>query len=187
FRNVNGQDRIGFKHDSSGNLVAVIDFPFMVFQRSPWYLNSALQLPLIIASLTVLLLTLLLWPVAAGIRWHYGKPLTLTPEQKRLRLLARLSGVAYLIFFGAYVLFFTMALKDIGMLSPRSNPWLRMIQLVGWLGVIGTLFAVCNAVRSWRDSPRWLWSRVGETLVALACVGAVWFVFTWNMLHWSLK
>jgi CubicO group peptidase (beta-lactamase class C family) len=187
FQSVNGQDRLGFKRDSSGNLVAVIDFPFMVFQKSPWYLNSALQLPLIIASLSVILLTLLFWPVAALIRKHYGKPLVLTPKQKRLRLLTRLCCVAYVIFFGAYLLFFSMALKDIEMLSPRSNPWLRLLQIVGWLGVIGTLFAVYNALRSWQDSQRWLWSRIADTLVALSCVGVIWFVLTWNMLHWSLK
>ena len=187
FRDVNGQDRIGFKRDNSGNLVAVIDFPFMVFQKSPWYENSALQLPLIISSLALILLTLLLWPTAAILRKHYGKPLALTPQQKRLRLLTRLCCLAYLVFFGAFLLFFAMALKDIGMLSPRTNPLLRIIQIVGWLGVIGTLFAVYNAVRSWQDSERWLWGRIAETLIALGCVGAVWFVFTWNMLHWSLK
>jgi len=187
FRDVNGQDRIGFKRDESGNLVAVIDFPFMVFQKSPWYQNSALQLPLIISSLALILLTLLLWPVAAILRKHYGKPLVLTPQQKRLRLLTRLCCLAYFVFFGAFLLFFAMALKDVGMLSPHTNPLLRIIQIVGWLGVIGTLFAVLNAIRSWQESQRWLWGCVAETLLALACVGAVWFVFTWNMLHWSLK
>jgi CubicO group peptidase (beta-lactamase class C family) len=187
FRDVNGQDRIGFKRDNSGNLVAVIDFPFMVFQKSPWYENSALQLPLIVSSLTLILLTLLLWPVGAILRRHYGKPLTLTPQQKRLRLLTRLCCLAYFIFFGTFLLFFAMALKDIGMLSPRTSPLLRTIQIVGWLGVIGTVFAVYNAIRSWQDSQRWLWGRIAESLIALGCVGAVWFVFTWNMLHWSLK
>lgn len=187
FQNVDGQDRLGFKRDSSGNLVAVIDFPFMVFQKSPWYLNSAFQLPLIIVSLSIILLTLLFWPVGALIRKHYGKPLTLTPKQKRHRLLVRLCCVAYVMFFSAYLIFFSMALKDIGMLSPRSNPLLRLIQIVGWLGVIGTLVAVYNAMRSWQDSQRWLWGRIFEVVIALSCVGVVWFIFTWNMLHWSLK
>ena len=26
-----------------------------------------------------------------------------------------------------------------------------------------------------------------DVVVALACIGVAWFVFTWNMLHWSLK
>jgi hypothetical protein len=59
--------------------------------------------------------------------------------------------------------------------------------MFGWLGVIGTIVAVYSALKSWGDSRRWLWSRIGDTLIALACVGTIWFVFTWNMLHWSLK
>jgi hypothetical protein len=123
----------------------------------------------------------------ALLRWHYAKPLTLTPQQRRLRLLVRLVCVAFIVFFAAYLGFFTAALKDIGMLSPKGNPWLRLIQLVGWLGVLGTLIALYNAARSWQEPARWLWSRIGDTLIALACLGVIWFVFTWNMLHWSLK
>src|SRR5205823_7989616 len=102
FRDVNGQDRVAFKRDDSGNLVAVIDFPFMVFEKAPWYQNSVLQLPLIIACLSVLLLTLLLWPVAAILRRHYSKPLILTPQQKRLRLVIRLAFLINLLFFAGY-------------------------------------------------------------------------------------
>jgi hypothetical protein len=65
FREDNGQDRIGFKRDNSGNLVLVIDFPFMVFQKVPVHENSAWNLPLVSVSLAVLLLTVLLWPLAA--------------------------------------------------------------------------------------------------------------------------
>ena len=187
YRDVNDQDRIAFKKDDSGNLVGVIDFPFMVFQKTTWYHNSAFQLPLIVVSLVILLLTVLLWPVMALVRKHYGKTLTLTPEQRRLRLLVRLGSLAFLLFFGAYVLFFTIALKDIGMLSPRGNPWLRLIQLLGWLGIAGMIVALYSAFRSWHESGVWWWGRIGETLIALAFVGVFWFVFTWNMLHWSLK
>jgi hypothetical protein len=187
FRDVNDQDRIGFKRDESGNLVAVIDYPFMVFQKAKWYENSAFHLPMIIGSLVVLVLTVVLWPVMALVRRHYGKPLTLTAQQRRLRLIARLVCVFYIVFFAAYIVFFMMAEKDIGILSPRGNPLLRLIQIVGWFAVFGSLVAVYNALRSWQDSQRWLWSRIGDTVLAAACLGVIWFVFTWNMLHWSLK
>src|SRR5215467_800581 len=85
FRDVDGQDRIAFKRDSSGNLVAVIDFPFMVFQKAAWYENSVLHLPILVCALIIFVLTLVLWPVMALIRKHYDKPLTLTPQQRRLR------------------------------------------------------------------------------------------------------
>src|SRR6266700_570763 len=184
FREINGQDQIAFKRDNSGNLLLVIDFPFMVFERARWYQNIMLNLPLIISSLAILLLTVLLWPIAALIRRHYGQSLTLTPRERRLRLLVRIVCLLDLTFFAAFAGFFAMAFKDIGLLSPHYNPWLRLIQIVGWLGILGTLIVIYNAVRSWKQPERWLWTRLADILIALACVGVIWFVFTWNMLHW---
>jgi hypothetical protein len=62
FRDINDQDRVAFKRDASGNLVGIIDFPFIVFQKASAWHNSAFQLPLIISSLVVLILAVLLSP-----------------------------------------------------------------------------------------------------------------------------
>src|SRR5580765_3824555 len=148
FRDVNDQDRLGFKKDESGNTVAVIDFPFMVFQKASGWENSAFQLPLVICSLVILLLTVLLWPISALIRRHYAKPLTMTAAQKRLRLLVRLACIAFILFFLGYVAFFSLALNYIALLSPKGNPWLRLIQLLGWLGFLVSLVAIYSAIRS---------------------------------------
>lgn len=187
YRDINDQDLIGFKRDSSNNPVLVIDFPFMVFQKSPVYENGALNIPVIIGSLVILLLAVLLWPVGALVRRHYELHLNLSPEQRRARLLARLVALTYLIYFGAFATFMSIAFKDIGLLSPHYNGWLRLIQLVGWIAVLGSLIVLYNALRVWQQKDRWLWSRIAETGIAVACLGAVWFVFVWNMLHWSLK
>jgi hypothetical protein len=167
--------------------VLVIDFPFMVFQKSPWYENGGLNLPVIIGSLAIFVLAILLWPLSALIRRHYGLHLTLNPEQRRARLVARLVALAYLIFFGGFATFMSIAFKDIGLLSPHYNGWLRLIQLFGWLGVLGTLIVLYNTFRVWGQKDRWLWSRISEAGIAVACLGAVWFIFMWDMLHWSLK
>jgi len=187
FRAVQEQDRVGFKYDQSGRLVLVTDFPVFVFQRSPWNENSSLHLPLIVSAIVVLVLTLLLWPVGAVLRRHYGQPLNLTPQQRRLRLMVRLACLFDLLFLSGLAVFFTLSEKDIGILSPRFNPLLRTIQIVGWLGVLGTLAALYNAFHSWREQGRWFWSKPADTLIALACFAFMWFVFTWNMLHWSLR
>jgi fluoride ion exporter CrcB/FEX len=92
-----------------------------------------------------------------------------------------------LLFVGGFAIFFTMSEKDIGLLSQRFNPLLRIIQIVGWIGVLGTLAALYNGLRSWQEQGRWIWSKLADSLIALACVAFVWFVFTWNLLHWSLR
>jgi len=53
--------------------------------------------------------------------------------------------------------------------------------------VLGTLVALYNGVKVWANPNRWLWSKVGETLIALACLGLTWFVFQWHMLALSLN
>ena len=186
FRETNGQDKVGFKKDESGNYVAVIDFPFMVFQKASVNENSAFQVPLVITSIVLLVLALIFWPVGGIVRRHYAKPLVLTSAQRRVRLLVRLTCLLFVIFFAAYAIFFTLALKDIGLLGPHGDPWLRLIQIIGWLAILGTIITIYHAVQSWR-ADRWWGARVGDTLVALGCLGAIWFVFTWNMLHWTLK
>lgn len=187
FRDVNSQDRVGFKRLPSGKLRMVIDFPFMVFEKAAWYENSAFHLPMIIASLAIIVLTIILWPVMALVRRHYGRPLNLPSQERRVRLFVRVACLLVVAFFAGYGTFFAVALKDISLLSPKGHPWLRLIQLVGWLGILGTIVALYNAVRSWRVPERWWAHRVGDTLIAVAFVGVVWFVFAWNMLHWSLK
>jgi hypothetical protein len=99
----------------------------------------------------------------------------------------RLACLLIAIFFAAYATFFSIAMKDIGLLSPHGNPWLRLIEIVGWLGILGTVAALFNALGSWREPQRWMLARICDSVIALACVGVVWFIFTWNLLPWSLK
>jgi hypothetical protein len=64
--------------------------------------------------------------------------------------------------------------------------WWHLLQFVGWLGVLGTLVVLWNAIESWRYQERGLWSKLGDTLLAVSAVGFMFFVFNWNLLHWSL-
>jgi CubicO group peptidase (beta-lactamase class C family) len=186
FREVHGQDRLAFKRTDSGRLVAAIDFPFMVLQQAHWYQNGTTGRYLIIACLVVLVLTLILWPVAALVRRHYGVKLDATPAQRRLRLLLRLACVVNLVFLLAFAGFVLAGTKDIGVLSTQANGLLRLIQVVGWIAMLGSLVAIYSAIRAWLDPHRWVWTKLAETVVALACVGFLWFVLNWHLLHWSL-
>lgn len=188
FREVDGQDLLGFKHDQdSDREIMAIDFPFMVFQKDRWYEASSLNTFIIVASLSVFVLALVLWPVGALIRRHYGRKLEIGARERRTRLLVRIVCILNLAMVLGFVIFFSIAMKDIGMMSPKYNVWLRLIQLCGWLGVIGTLVAIYNALRSWSTPGRWLWSKLGDAVIALACIGFAWYALFWNLLNLSLK
>ena len=99
FRAVDGNAKIAFAPDPCGRRIAYIDYPFMVFQQvSDTFDKQGVNYFILGFCLCVIALTLLLWPVAAMIRKHYGKPLTLDPRAKRLRMLVRLVCIGVVAF-----------------------------------------------------------------------------------------
>src|SRR3546814_4584447 len=65
--------------------------PIMVFQRlSAW---QALAMPLLVASMVVLLLTVLAWPISALVRRYYGTPYRLAGMDARAHRLVRIAAL----------------------------------------------------------------------------------------------
>lgn len=186
YREERGQSLIGFKRDPSGRLILAMDFPFMVFQRARWYENSILNQIVILGALAVLALTIVLWPVAALARRHYGRKLELTRGQRLSRLLVRIVCAIDVAFAVAW-LSLLIGASGPGRFNARLDPLLRIIQFIGWLGVLGVIAAIYYAFESWIDRNRWWWSKIHALGMALACLGFAWFILYWNMLHWSLN
>jgi len=178
---------VAFTRDASGHLVLAPDFPILIFERVPWYKNAYLNQGVFFGSLAVFGLALLFWPFGAGIRWHYGRKLDLSLPERRMRLWARLVCLIDLVFLLAWVAYGSFAEKNLSLLSDSFDPWMRAMELLGFLGALGTLVALYNCVKAWGNPSRWFWSKVGEALIALACLGLTWFVFQWHMLALSLK
>jgi CubicO group peptidase (beta-lactamase class C family) len=187
FREVNGSDRVAFTRDASGHLVLAVDFPGFIFQRVPWYKSAYLNRGVFYGSFGVFGLALLFWPFGAAIRWHYGRKLDLSTPERRVRLSTRLVCLVNLAFLLAWTAYGSLAEKNLSLISDSFDPWMRVMELLGLIGVFGTVVALYNCVKAWRNPNRWLWSKVGETLIALACLSLTWFVFQWHMLAWSLN
>jgi hypothetical protein len=186
YRQQDGQDRVGFQRDASGQMVLSIDFPFFIFQHASLLDSKPLNLFIIIASSVVLLLVLLLWPVGALIRRHYGDKLDLSSRQRRLRFLVRIVCAIDIAFILAWVIL-ASRLDDPGALSEKIDPWIHLIQIIGVIGCVGGLVAIYNGYRSWSDGGRWVWDKLSNALVALACVGFIWFVLAWDLLNFNLN
>src|SRR6185437_5083371 len=217
FREVNGQDMIAFNKDATGNTVLAMEYPFMVFQRVGFFRSKGFNTFVLYASLAVLVLTLLLWPIAAIARRHYGKGLSLTPGERRARLLVRLTCALDILFVVLLIAQLSSISSDIGGLNSGIDFKLHLIQVIGLLGALGIIAAVYNAVQVWRtgSSPvalkraavasreggsdsaadsqvtdsgrRWIWGRLSETVIALACIGFTWFAVYWGMLNFNLN
>jgi hypothetical protein len=76
---------------------------------------------------------------------------------------------------------------NIGLLSSHFDLKLRLLQVIGVLGVIGALLAINYCVRSWRDGTLWFWTKVWNTLLMLSCLGYAFFLLNWHMLNFRLN
>ena len=180
YREDDGQDRIAFRRTPAGQLELVPDLPVFVFQRIGWGQNRMVLLVVFSLSVLVLALTLVAWPIAAGIRWHYGRPLALTPVDRRLRVATRLVCAFELGVVGVLLSVLVAVSSDFTLLSRRYDNRLLAIEAMALIAVIAIVIPLFNAYRAWRDSRRWRWSRPWDTLIALACVALVWLVASMN-------
>lgn len=184
YREVHGQDKVGFKKDAAGNWQFQLDYPFFVFQRVGPLQNKTFNIVVLAFGLGVLGLTVLLWPVAAIVRKHYGKPLNYGPSQSRFRLLARLVCILFCVFYVGW--FSVLSMSDDPNGINGLPPWIIAFGMLGVLCTIGTILACVNAFRSIREPGRWVWTKLYDVVLAVACLGLVWFAFAWNLMNFNI-
>jgi CubicO group peptidase (beta-lactamase class C family) len=189
YREVGGKDKLAFVKDAIGRPVFYIDYPFMVFLRVDNFLDKkGFNYFVIGFSLTVVALSLLLWPIGAMFRSHYAKPLTLDPAAKRLRMLVRLNCIGIVIFcVGMLTVVSKITSLKLSGLAEGADIWIHLLQVIGVLTAVGALIAILSAVKSWGGSQQWLWYKIWNTLLAFGCVGFFWFIFHWHLLNFHLN
>jgi CubicO group peptidase (beta-lactamase class C family) len=184
FREVHGQDHVAFKKDAAGNWQFQIDWPIFIFQKVVLFHSKVFVLGVLIFGLTLVGLTVLLWPVAAMIRKHYGKPLAYSPSESKLRLVVRIVCILFLLFYIGW--FSALSLSDNPANINGLPPWIILFSTLGVLCTMGTIFVCVNAMRSLRSPDRWIWTKLSDVLLAIGCIGLVWFAFTWNLMNFNV-
>jgi len=212
FREVNGQDKVAFQRDSAGRLYFAMDYPFFIFQRVGGIHGKIFNMMVLGASLGIMLLALLFWPITALVRRHYGRKLSLPTRERRLRIATRIVCLLDLVFFGGILLLVSIS-DEPGALNSHLDIKIHLLQVIGVFGAIGTLIAIYNALLARRaasvsrrvsvaaagsssgDSAshssgiaqQWWGGALFEALIALACVGFVWFAAYWSLLNFNLN
>jgi CubicO group peptidase (beta-lactamase class C family) len=187
FRAIDGPEKFAVVKDSNGKRVVYIDYPFMVLQEVDGGLDKQMLNYVVIGfSVAVIVLTILLWPVAAILRKHYGKPLTLEPGARSWRRWVKVAcfiDIAYLI----GLMLVLNALERPGGLGARGDMELHLWQGIGVLGGIGALITIVAAIRSWGNEQQWAWYKIWNTLLAVGCAGFFWFLVHWHLLNFNLN
>jgi CubicO group peptidase (beta-lactamase class C family) len=188
FRNVDGEDYLAFQRNRTGRMeVMYSTYPVFIFQRVGLGQDKKVLQPVIIVSLILMALTLLLWPIAALVRRHYRVKLELTPQQRRLRLAVKLVIALDILFVVGLVAIVMHGFSNVAAFNAGLDKWIYLAQFIGVLGAVGTLVVLYDAINSWLGKGRTIWYKLNATILALVCLGLLWFVFVGNLLRFTSK
>ena len=188
YREVDGPDMIAFRQNANGIVTEMLpSMPIQLAQRVSGLGNKKVLLPVVGASLTLLVLTLLLWPVAALVRKRYGRPLFTNTGDRVWYLIIRVVCLLQIVFVTLIVLPLSLADKNIGFLGDGIDPWLTTGHILGWVATAGLAVMAFVAVRFGRVASLGWWARVHTSLLFLA--SAIFLLFAWwtHLLSPSLK
>ncbi len=168
-------------------LLAADDFPPVeALEPTPPLMSASWNIPLFEATLAVLFAAVATWGVGALSRLWYRSPSALSGRDAWLFRGTRLACLADLTFLLAWVVLLQSISNHIGLLSSRTDLVIHLIQIVGFLGVIGLLVSLANAGTILAQSRRSLGAKVSSVVLALACCASTWFALSLHLLHWNL-
>ncbi len=160
---------------------------FMELQPVPFAMSSAWNIPLLLAMAAVLLLAVLLWPIQALVRRRHRAAFPLTGTTARLYRAVRIVALVDLVILGGYFAVVQMTSVHLDLFGPALDPWLRVLQLLCIVGVLGALLGLWNMARVWTESGRSWWAKISVTATSLALLAFVWFVVSLQLVTASLN
>lgn len=188
FREVHGQDRLVFVRDTTGRiLMAPWSAGVIVYQRVEPSQSSLFYLSVFGIASLILIANLVLWPVAALIRWRYYTGLEWRTPAHLLRVGTMAASAALLTMIFGIGSVFVPRLDDPWTLDSTLDGSLRLFQLIGIIGAIATIIPIVNAAQSWTNPLRGFLGRLKETAVALSCLAVIWFAWTMNLFEHTLR
>ena len=112
-----------------------------------------------------LLLTVVWWPIGALVRRYHGRrsPFPLDGREAGVYRLARLGACCSLLFLVGWAVVAMNLLSHFYLFNEGLDPWFRVLQALGTLGIAGTipvLWSLCLTWthRRWWASRVWCWS-----------------------------
>ena len=189
WRDRNGHDRIAAKLVDGKVVRWSMDFlsPFEVFDRVPTGKSGAWLMPGLYASLAVLTLTFLSWPIGWWVRRRFNAPLPLTGSPlKGYRAVRLFAGLSVAVLAG-WAVAIAMMLASLSRLAGAFDPVLWLLQFAGAVAFVGAVLASAwNVKLVWTGSSGWarkLWS----VLLLLASTLVLYTAVRFGLLAFTVK
>jgi len=175
WREVDGKGRLAAEV-KDGKVVRIAPewiSPFMYMERSSGAKGVGWLMPAAVASLVVLALTVIFWPVAALVRRRYRKPLPYTGLEAKAYRWGRIGALLSLAAMGGWIGTILAMFSDLKMLSARFDWLVLLLHVFGTIAVFaGLALALWHLSIVWKANKRWLGKIWAVALVFAAAICA---------------
>ena len=144
-------------------------------------------MPAVEISFAALLLTTLLWPVAAIVRRRNNLKLDLVGRDERGRLVSRVAAAVVTVVSLAWLALFTVLSTRTAMLGPSLDPALFLMHLISILGYVGGAIALLwAAMVAWTGKRRWP-GRIWMSVLAASAVVMLWMAWVYHLTSFTSR
>jgi hypothetical protein len=180
FRQVDGDGMLIFREDSHGNITHALfgDIPIAALEKNRWFETPTFNLGLLVVCVSLFLSFLGAAPIAFFVQRKRAdrKPATTLPRAAQL-VAGLAAALSLLLLLGIFIL-----VQDSAGVSSGNVPLWGFVTAAS---VIIALLAPALIVFTALAWIRHLWGLAGRihyTLVTLAAIAFVWFMYFWNIL-----
>jgi hypothetical protein len=186
YEDAKNHQRAAFRRGWNGKMQVQVGAPDEIFIQVDALQQKPLSFFVLIVGLSVVLLTLIFWPIAALVRKHYARPLQLSAPERNLRITARLVCILFCVLFFGWAVVFVVGFQEFVRIMTGLGRWITVFGIVGILCSLGTVLLWWRVIQAWKVSAVSLWVKLHGMAVALACTGLLWFALLWNLMNFNL-
>ena len=190
WQEVNGTDKLQAVLDGNGHvrMFSITPYaPIIEFLPAPASLNAGWILPLGGLALLVLLITALSWPIVALTHRRFKHEAALGGRPLQLHRATRGAAWLFLIVVVGWLLVVTAINKDLTALNGGLDVWMRLLQFILLLAIVGTVLAIWNAYTVATAPGRHRLATVWAVVIALAMAFVAWLCVNGGLLTASLN
>ena len=161
--------------------------PIIEFLPAPASLNAGWILPVGTIALIVLLIAALAWPIVALTRRTYKYQPDLSGRRLQLHRATRATAWLYIVFAIGWVLVLNAVNNDLTALNGGMDVWMRLLQLILIVAIIGSLLSIWNAFAVATAPGRHRVATLWAIVIAIAAVVMAWMCVDAGLLTTSLN
>ncbi len=187
---VNGSDYLEAVTGPNGavKMFSITPFaPIIEFLPAPGSLNSGWILPLAAIALLIVLVAALGWPTVALVRRRYKVAAPLVGRPLQLHRASRATAWLIIALAVGWFIIVSVISSDLTALNGGLDIWMRLLQLILIVAIIGTAVSIWNAVAVALAPGRHWFRTMWSALIALSTLFLVWLSLDLGLLTASLN